>query len=119
MAALVKAGASYDDLVLLPENAVGELIDGNLYGSTRPPGLCLRFTSALAMSIGPHYHLGIDGPGGWWIFDEPEWHVDHDVLVPALCGWRREHMPTIPEVFTVVPDWICETRIDRQQKLPI
>ena len=54
--------------------------------------------------------MGIGGPGGWWILDEPELHLGEDVLVPDLAGWRRERMPTPPETayFGLAPDWTCE-----------
>ena len=119
MAARMKTGATYEDLVRLPENMIGELIDGELYASTRPPGPCLRFAAALGAYVGPPYDLGTDGPGGWWILNEPELHLGPDVLVPSRAGWRRERMPTVPKVFTVAPDWVCETRMDRRSKLPI
>jgi Uma2 family endonuclease len=78
--------------------------------------------------LGPPYHgSGRGGPGGWWILDEPELHLDDDVLVPDLAGWRRTRLPTIPETafFTLAPDWICEVlspgtaRLDRQKKLVV
>jgi hypothetical protein len=31
------------------------------------------------------------------ILDKPELHVDGQVMVPDLAGWRREHMPVIPD----------------------
>jgi Uma2 family endonuclease len=32
------------------------------------------------------------------------------VLVPDLAGWRREHLPALPETawFERAPDWACE-----------
>jgi Uma2 family endonuclease len=71
--------------------------------------------------------LGRNGPGGWWILDEPELHLAEDVLVPDLAGWRRERMPDFPDVphFTLVPDWVCEilspstARLDLALKLPL
>ncbi len=69
------------------------------------------------------------GPGGWWIFIEPEVHFvrDVEVIVPDLAGWRRERMPYLPEDhrFKVVPDWICEilspstASKDREVKMPL
>ncbi len=58
---------------------------------------------------------------------EPELHLDEDVLVPDIAGWRRERMPEIPDVvgFTLAPDWVCEVispptgRIDRGRKMRI
>ena len=67
------------------------------------------------------------GPGGWWILDEPELHIDQNALVPDLAGWRVETMPELPETafFPVRPDWVCEVLsestavMDRSLKMPI
>jgi Uma2 family endonuclease len=112
MAARVRSAATYDDLVRLPENMTGELIEGELFAWPRPTGRHAHVESVLGMDIGGAYDRGRGGPGGRWIIDEPELHfeVDRLVLVPDLGGWRRERMPEIPEGhrFTVVPDWVCE-----------
>src|SRR5664279_1268636 len=104
------AKATYEDLMKVPENLVAELIDGELYTWPRPAGPTIRFSSVLAMDIGPPYDRGRGGPGGWWILHRPELHLGDDVLVPALAGWRRERMPEIPNDhrFVVEPDWVCE-----------
>jgi Uma2 family endonuclease len=123
----VRPRATYEDLVKLPENMVGELIDGELYAWPRPAGPHARFSSAVGMDIGSPYDRGRGGPGGWWILDEPELHLGDDVLVPDLAGWRRERMPRIPKshVFEVPPDWVCEVlsssnaRFDRIKKMPV
>jgi Uma2 family endonuclease len=73
------------------------------------------------------YDGGLDGPGGWWIIDEPELHLGGDILVPDLAGWRRERLPSLPEAswFELAPDWVCEilspstTATDRAVKMPI
>jgi Uma2 family endonuclease len=54
-------------------------------------------------------------------------HLNRDVLVPDLAGWRRERMPDFPDVaaFTVAPDWACEVvspateRLDRARKMSV
>jgi len=127
MTALLHPRATYDDLLKVPENMVAELIDGDLYTSPRPAGPHARFASALSMDIGPPYDRGRGGPGGWWILFEPELHLDEQVLVPDLAGWRRERMPQIPKEqrFVVPPDWVCEVispssaRVDRGRKMDI
>jgi Uma2 family endonuclease len=123
--------ATYDDLLAVPENIVAELIDGELYASPRPRGPHSLAHSSLGMLLGSPFQLGRNGPGGWWIIDEPEIHfgprVDTQVAVPDLVGWRRERMPEIPEDhrFRVVPDWICEiaspstAHLDRVVKMPL
>jgi Uma2 family endonuclease len=123
-----RRGATYDDLLTLPEHVVGEIIDGELVVSPRPAMPHAAAASALGATLLPPFQF-VDGggPGGWWIFDEPEVHLDEDVVVPDLAGWRRERMPAAPtEAFiTLAPDWVCEVvspstnRLDRTRKLPI
>jgi Uma2 family endonuclease len=124
-----KKPASYEDILALPDNVVGEIADDELFVSPRP-----RFGHAYAASVlggelmGP-FQRGRGGPGGWWIFHEVELHFGKDVLVPDLSGWRRERMPKPPpaaECFTTLaPDWVCEVispstvRLDYERKLPI
>lgn len=118
--------ASYADLEALPEHVVGELIDGELFVSPRPASRHALVASALGSELGGPFQQGRNGPGGWWIIDEPELHFDDDVLVPDLAGWRKERLPTFPEApfFTLAPDWVCEVlspstaRVDLGKKLP-
>lgn len=127
MTSRVIAPATYEDLLQVPENMVAELIDGEVYASPRPNGSHTNVTSVLGMIIGSAYQLGINGPGGWWILDEPELHLPTgDVLVPDLAGWRQARMPEVPEshIFDITPDWVCEAlssneRVDRVKKMPI
>ena len=127
MSARVREHATYEDLLQVPDNMVAELIEGELYVSPRPAGAHTNAASALGFFLGPPFHFGRGGPGGWWIFDEPELHFGRNVLVPDLAGWRRERMPQIPttHVFDIPPDWVCEVtspssgRLDRLKKMPI
>ena len=119
--------ACYEDLFDLPENVVGEIINGRLNVQPRPAPKHARAYSSLGFELGGPFDRGRQGPGGWWILDEPELHLGYDILVPDLAGWRRERMPTLPETayFELPPDWVCEilspstARIDRVEKLPI
>ena len=80
---------------------------------------------AQGVKIGGPFDIG--GPGGWWILDEPEIHLDSHILVPDLAGWKRERMPQIPDeaFFTLIPDWVCEVlspstrRLDKSKKMPL
>jgi len=62
-----------------------------------------------------------------WILDEPEIHLGPDVIVPDLAGWRRTHLPQLPDAaaIAVAPDWVCEIlspsteALDRVPKLRI
>lgn len=123
-----KQRATYDDLKKLPENLIGELIDGELIASPRPAPAHANASSVIGMDLAPfHRRSGPTGPGGWWILDEPELHFHGDVLVPDIAGWRRERMPQLPKsaAFELAPDWICEVvspttgRIDRVRKKAI
>jgi Uma2 family endonuclease len=119
--------ATYDDLVAVPENLVAEIIDGDLITNPRPAARHARASSRLGIHLGGPFDSGIGGPGGWIILDEPELHLGGDVVVPDLAGWRREHMPKIPNTaaFELAPDWVCEVLspgtepIDRANKMPI
>jgi Uma2 family endonuclease len=124
-----KRRATYDDLLKLPEHLVGELIDGELIASARPASPHARAASILGVDLGGPFdrNAGSGGPGGWWILDEPQLRFGEDVLVPDLAGWRRERMPSLPDVasFELAPDWICEIiststeKIDRGRKTRI
>jgi Uma2 family endonuclease len=125
--AALKKPATYDDLVAVPDHLVAEILDGELYATPRPRAPHARAASVLAMDIGAPFHRGRGGPGGWLILVEPELHVQQDVVVPDLAGWRREHMAAIPDAgaITVAPDWVCEIAspsteaIDRGKKMAI
>ncbi|MFT3790617.1 MAG: Uma2 family endonuclease [Rudaea sp.] len=119
--------ATYEDLLALPMDRVGEIVHGALYSHPRPASKHAISSSVLGSELLPPFQRGRGGPGGWWIIDEPELHLDGNVLVPDLAGWRRERMPEFPDVawFELAPDWICEilspstARLDRVQKMPI
>ena len=123
----LKKDATYADLCAVPENFVAEILGGDLYAFPRPASRHSLAASVLGAELTGPFHVGKNGPGGWWLLDEPELHFDADVLVPDLAGWRRERMPAVPDVayFTLVPDWICEVlspsteSIDRGKKLTI
>jgi len=119
--------ATYDDLLAVPAPLVAEIINGSLYSQPRPAPRHVRASSSLGDELVSPFDKGSGGPGGWWILDEPELHLDRDILVPDLAGWRRERMPKLPEgaYFEIVPDWVCEVlspntvRQDRVLKMPV
>jgi hypothetical protein len=127
MTKALKRNATYADLYGIPENYVGEILGGELHASPRPAFRHAFSASVLGAQIVGAFQLGINGPGGWLVLDEPELRMADDVLVPDLGGWRRERLPTTPtgEYPTVAPDWVCEVlspsteRIDRAKKLAI
>ena len=128
MTATAAKFATYEDLLDLPENLVSEIIHGQLITQPRPAPKHIVASSALGDElVGPFQKGRGDGPGGWWILDEPELHLGPHILVPDLAGWRRERLPAMPDTafFTLPPDWVCEVlspgtaRIDRADKMPI
>jgi Uma2 family endonuclease len=118
--------ASYEDLLRLPEHLVGEILDGELHTQPRPAPKHAVVASGLGGELFLPFHKGRGGPGGWRIITEPELHLNGDIMVPDLAGWRRERMPELPETawFDLAPDWACEVlspstaRKDRVLKMP-
>jgi Uma2 family endonuclease len=120
--------ATYDDVLAAPEHKVAEVIRGTLSVMPRPRPTHARGASRLAIQLAPFDDPRGDDPGGWVILIEPELHLDDDIVVPDLAGWRRQRMPEIPTdlaYFVVAPDWCCEVlsptteRVDRGEKAEI
>lgn len=111
----------------VPSNLVAEIIDGALVTQPRPASRHALAASVLGGDLGPPFHRGKGGPGGWILLDEPELHLHGDIVVPDLAGWRRERMPVMPDAaaFELAPDWVCEVlspstaATDRVQKMRI
>jgi Uma2 family endonuclease len=119
---------TYQDVLDAPEHMVAEIFDGELVLSPRPAGPhSAVHTLLMGDLVRPFMRGGGDGPGGWIILTEPELHLDNDICVPDIGGWRRDRMPDVGEeaYFTIPPDWVCEVlsrsteRHDRMKKLRI
>lgn len=123
----LKKDATYADLRAVPENFVAEILGGELYAFPRPASPHAHAAGRLFVKLSNPFQDGENGPGGWWLLNEPELHFGADVVVPDIAGWRRERMPAVPNVafFTLAPDWLCEVlspsteAIDRRKKLAI
>jgi Uma2 family endonuclease len=121
--------ATYEDVLGSPPEVVAELIYGVLHTHPRPAPRHAVATTALGAEVHSLFQRGRGGPGGWIILFEPELHLggEPDVLVPDIAGWRREHMPELPDTayFTTAPDWVCEVlspstqTLDRGAKMDI
>jgi Uma2 family endonuclease len=126
MGEAVKRRATYEDLAV-PANLIAEIIHGVLVTQPRPASRHALATSVLSSDLGPPFHRGRGGPGGWALLYEPELHLHGDILVPDMAGWRRERMPEMPDAaaFDLAPDWVCEVlspstaATDRAEKMPI
>ena len=112
---------TYQDVLDAPAHVVAEIVDGTLYTHPRPAPRHAVATSVLGGKLGPPFHGGDGGPGGWRIIDEPELHLGEEILVPDLVGWRRERMPELPDTayFTLAPDWTCEVLCASTRKLDL
>jgi Uma2 family endonuclease len=115
--------ATYADLEALPENVIGQIIEGELFALPRPTATHVLAATKFMLLAG---HKGLDSAGGWLFAVEPELHLGEDVLVPDMAGWRAPSLPdTELAYFTLAPAWICEVlspstaRLDRERKLPI
>jgi Uma2 family endonuclease len=119
--------ASYDDLLQVPDHLVAEILDGELHTTPRPALRHARVATVLGSEIGTPFDRGRGGPGGWLLLYEPELHLQADVVVPDLAGWKKTRLPAVPDApfLTLAPDWVCEVlspsteRIDRTTKLAI
>ena len=113
--------ATYQNVLDAPEHLVAELIGGTLYTHPRPAPRHATAGAGLLGRLHPAFDRGDDGPGGWRILYEPELHLDDEVLVPDLAGWRRERMPELPDTayFTLAPDWVCEVLSPSTRKLDL
>ena len=123
-----KKFATYEDLLNVPDHLIGEIIAGELIVSPRPGPHHTHTSSSLIGDLQGPFQKGKGGPGGWWIYYEPEVHLREDVLVPDICGWRKDlfpHPPIEESYYNFAPNWVCEIlspstfRVDRVQKLSI
>ncbi|MGA2400163.1 MAG: Uma2 family endonuclease [Syntrophobacteraceae bacterium] len=127
MAELAKKRAEYEDLYALPDNMVGEIIDGELIATPRPSRKHAKVEFSLSSELGPPYGFGRGGPGGWVFLIEPEIKFTENIIVPDLAGWRKERFPVSEEHnwISAAPDWVCEIpspstlRLDKMKKMPI
>ncbi|MGC8492670.1 MAG: Uma2 family endonuclease [Syntrophobacteraceae bacterium] len=103
--------ATYEDLYTLPDNTIGEIIDGELVVQPRPSPRHMNVIKALSVEIGPPYERGHGGgPGGWVFLFETEVRLEENTCVPDLAGWKKQRFPTRIETnwISVSPDWVCE-----------
>jgi Uma2 family endonuclease len=103
--------ATRADLDALPENVVGEVIDGVLYTFPRPRPRHAFAEVRVGADLDSAFGRGRGGPGGWWILVEPGLELENaPEVVPDLAAWRKERVPSLPanEPIRLVPDWICE-----------
>lgn len=92
----------------LPENMVGEVIEGALWAMSRPS---LAHQTAEGVVESELRREGPGGPSGWVIASEMELlFPSKELVVPDLVGWRRERIAGFEKQnpVTIRPDWVCE-----------
>ncbi len=116
----------WDELDGLPDEVVGEIVAGEIRATPRPDPPHLRAASGLGVFVGGAFGMGVGGPGGWVILDEPRIRFGDELRVPDLAGWRAERYAEPDRgPYTVTPDWICEilspstAAVDRGEKQPL
>ena len=119
---------TYQDIIDLPPNKVGEIINGELIVHPRPAPPHARGASLLGGWAAMAFDRELLGPGGWVIRNEPEFHFPHgQIVVPDHAGWRRELWAGEPKTayFDEPPQWVGEwispstEYYDRSDKLEI
>ncbi len=102
--------ATWADLLDLPDDVIGEIVNGEIVVSSRPGQPHVVVASAFGVHLAGPLQFGIGGPGGWIILDEPRIRFGEEIRVPDLAGWRKERWPGFARTgpIVVVPDWICE-----------
>ena len=104
--------ATFQDLLLLDEDLKVEIIDGEIVEKASPTArhgfAQLELGGALSREYGKTRG---NRTGGWWFVAECDVELaTHEVYVPDIVGWRREHLPELPDTRPVRtrPDWVCE-----------
>jgi Uma2 family endonuclease len=123
-----KKATCFDEFLKVPDHLHAEIVAEQLFVAPRSGSEHSHATSKLGRKVGVPFDDGIGGPGGWWILDEPELHLQGDILVPDLAGWKLDMYPDIKKkqsYHTIVPNWVCEVLspstagFDRVRKMPI
>ena len=125
MSELAKKKATYEDFCSVSENMIGEIIDGELIVTPRPTRKHGYAATTLVEEVGPPYHRGLGGPGGWIFIVEPEITFGEHTMVPDVAGWKAERFlwEEDQNPISVAPDWVCEVlsqgtfRLDRVKKM--
>lgn len=104
--------ATYEDLLALPGDVKGEIVDGAVVTQPAPLPRHSHVQRAVSSFVGKPFHDddGFGGPGGWWILLEVDVRLGLHVVRPDLAGWRRERLvdPWDSRPIDARPDWVCE-----------
>lgn len=97
----------------LPEEENAELIHGKLTHKAMPSGKHGRTQLRIGIALGDPFDCppgSAEKPGGWWLANEVDMQLGKNGVCPDIAGWRREHLPKLPNTrpIKVRPDWVCE-----------
>ena len=118
---------SRPELAALPEDVVGEILDGDLVVTPRHDAACARVTQVLGQALRGSGSTPDPFLHGFWVFAASTLRLGPHLVVPDLAGWRRQRMPKRADrpPTGLVPDWVCEiispttALMDRTRKLRI
>lgn len=101
--------ATAADLAALPEEAGGEVVEGEIVYKASPS---FEHGAAQGALVG-QLMFGGGGRDGrrWWLATEVEIELAaHEIYRPDIVGWRRDRVVTRPSGTPVRerPDWVCE-----------
>ena len=85
---------TYEDLYTLPDNMIGEIIDGELVAMPRPSFHHSNVVSGITDEIKSPFQRGRGGPGGWVILYEYESIRIGDCIMERII---RLHIEKLPE----------------------
>lgn len=118
--------ATVRDLDDLPEDVIGQIVDGELIVLPRPDAPHAEAAGVLYGLLFNSFWRELRDPGGWVIIPEPKIILGKQLLVPDLAGWKVDrYLRPQKGPYEVMPDWVCEilspstARFDRATKLPI
>jgi Uma2 family endonuclease len=104
-----KPGKLYEDLLRAPPDKIAEILDGKLVLTPIPPAECSYATGCIIGDLAP-LQRDQSLETGWRFILRAEFHLNDDIVVPDLAGWRRTRMPQSPKgtFCSVAPEWVCE-----------
>lgn len=105
--------ATFQDLLLLEEDLKVEIIDGEIVEKAPPTVKHGHAQLSVGALVRSEYQGSSGGAriGGWWIAVDCDVELEpHQVYAPDVVGWRREHLPELPDTrpVRIRPDWVCE-----------
>jgi len=106
--------ATEADFFAIPEHERWhELFDSEIVERASPAGEHSNAQGGIVRLLASFHRRGggAGGPGGWWIYPEPEVRLlGRKIVRPDVCGWWRERASEAHRgtPIDLRPDWVCE-----------